>query len=93
VKRYIEADGWMAYRRPRRARALAGLEDWLAERFRRHRGNADVVRQDLEREQGVVVSLRTVQRAVAPLRQELRAQARAPVRFDATRAPAADPAS
>ncbi len=82
VKRYIEAQGWVAYRRPRRDRALAGLEDWVAERFWRHRGNADVVRQDLERELGVVVSLRTVERAVAPLRQELRAQARATVRFE-----------
>jgi hypothetical protein len=54
----------------------------VAERFWQHRGNADVVRQDLERELGVVVSLRTVERAVAPLRQELRAQARATVRFE-----------
>jgi transposase len=82
VKRYLEAQGWVAYRRPQRGRALAGLEDWLAERFWRHRGNADVVRQDLERELGLVVSLRTVERAVAPLRRELRAQARATVRFE-----------
>jgi hypothetical protein len=82
VKRYIEAHGWLPYRRPRRDRALPGLENWVADRFWQHRGNADVVRQDLERERGVVVSLRTVERAVAPLRQELRAQARATVRFE-----------
>ena len=82
VKRYIEAQGWVAYRKPKRDRALAGLEEWLAERFWRHRGNADVVRQDLERELGLVVGLRTVERAVAPRRQELRAQARATVRFE-----------
>jgi transposase len=82
VKRYIEAQGWVAYRKPKRERALAGLEDWVTERFWRHRGNADVVRQDLEREHGVVVSLRTVERAVAPLRRELRAQAQATVRFE-----------
>ena len=81
VKRYIEADGWMAYRKPRRPKALDGLESWLAERFRRHRGNADVVRQDLARERGIMVSLRTIERAVAPLRQALRAEARACVRF------------
>ena len=81
VKRYIEADGWMAYRKPRRPKALDGLEGWLAERFRRHRGNADVVRQDLARERGILVSLRTIERAVAPLRQALRAEARACVRF------------
>lgn len=47
VRRYLEAGGWIAYRRPQRATRLAGLEAWLAERFRRHRGNADVVRQEL----------------------------------------------
>ncbi|TIS04962.1 MAG: IS21 family transposase, partial [Mesorhizobium sp.] len=61
---------------------LEGLEDWLAERFRQHRGNADVVRQELAREHGLQVSLRTVERAVAPLRQALRAEARATVRFE-----------
>jgi hypothetical protein len=30
-----------------------GLEDWLSERFRRHRANCDVVRQDLVREHGL----------------------------------------
>jgi transposase len=42
----------------------------------------DVVRQDLAREKGMVVSLRTVERAVAPLRQALAAEARATVRFE-----------
>ena len=55
-----------------RTKALDGLADWLAERFRQHRGNADVVRQELRRERGIAVSLRTVERAVAPLRRELR---------------------
>lgn len=82
VRRYLAAGGWVAYRRPRRGRRLDGLEDWLAERFRRHGGNCDVVRQDLAREHGLAVSLRTVERAVAPLRQALRAEARACVRFE-----------
>lgn len=82
VKRYIEAGGWVAYRTPRRAGQLDGLAGWLAERFRQHRGNADVVRQDLAREHGITVSLRTVERAVAPLRQALRAEARACMRFE-----------
>jgi AraC-like DNA-binding protein len=73
VRRYLEAGGWMAYCKPRRARRLDGLEAWLLERFGRHRGNADVVRQDLAREHGIAVSLRTVERAVAGLRQALRA--------------------
>jgi transposase len=56
--------------------------EWLAERLRRHRGNADVVRQDLARELGVEVTLRTVQRAVEPLCRELRAEAMATVRYE-----------
>jgi transposase len=82
VKRYLAAGGWVAIRQPRRRRCLDGLEEWLAERFRRHRGNCDVVRQDLVREHGVVVSLRTVERAMAPLRQALRAEARSCLRFE-----------
>lgn len=82
VKRYLASEGWSSYGKPRRARRLDGLEEWLADRFRRHRGNADVVRQDLAREHGLAVSLRTLERAVAPLRQALRAEARATTRFE-----------
>ena len=65
-----------------RAKALDGHEDWLRERFVRHRGNADVVRQDLVAEKGLGVSLRTLQRAVAPYRQALKAEALATTRFE-----------
>ena len=82
VKRYLRAGGWIAYRKPERGSRLAGLGDWLAERFRQHRGNADVVRQDLAREQAIRVSLRTVERAVEPLRQALRAETVATIRFE-----------
>ena len=47
VQRYVGRGGWAPPRVARRPRALDGLEGWLAERFRRHRGNADVVRQEL----------------------------------------------
>jgi len=82
VKRWLRLGGWRPCTVPSRLRRLDGLEDWLAERFRRHGGNADVVRQELVAEKGVVVSLRTVERAVAPLRRELVVQARATVRFE-----------
>lgn len=82
VKHYLAQGAWAPARRPVRPGQLAALTDWLAERFRQHRGNADVVRQDLLREHGLTVSLRTVERAVAPLRQALRAEARATVRFE-----------
>lgn len=67
---------------PSRSKKLDGLSDWLAERFRRHRGNADVIRQELAQEKDIHVSLRTVERTVAPLRRELAAEARATVRFE-----------
>lgn len=82
VKRYVEAGGFVAFQQPERASKLYGLGDWLRERFRQHRGNADVVRQDLIAEHGITVSLRTVERAVAGYRQELVAEARATVRFE-----------
>jgi transposase len=82
VRRYLAQGGYVRYRRRARGRRLAGLEDWLAERFRQHAGNADVVRQELLAEKGIAVTLRTVERAVAPLRQELRAAARATLRFE-----------
>jgi transposase len=82
VKRYIEAGGWVAYERPGRKRKLDGLEAWLAETFRQHRGNAAVVRQELLRQHGIVVDPSTVERAVRPLRLALKAEARATVRFE-----------
>jgi transposase len=82
VKRHLRHGGWQPYRQPRRAKALDGLEDWLAERFRRHRGNADVVRQELADEHQITLSLRTVERAVQGLRRELLAEAKATVRFE-----------
>ena len=44
VKRHLEADGWAPCGRSGRGGKLAGLDDWLRERFHRHRGNAEVVR-------------------------------------------------
>jgi transposase len=82
VKRYLEAGGWRRFRTPERKKVLDGHEDWLRERLRRHRGNADVVRQELANELGIVASLRMVQRAVQPWRQEIAAEARATVRFE-----------
>ena len=82
VRRYLAAGGWAIYQAPRRPSILAGHEVWLVERFRRHCGNADVVRQDLAGELGLSVSLRTVERAVVHLRRELAAEALATVRFE-----------
>lgn len=82
VKHYVKAGGAVPFKAPKRPKTLDGHEDWLRERFLRHSGNADVVRQDLVTEKGIAVSLRTLQRAVAPYRQALKAEALATVRFE-----------
>ena len=82
VRRYLRSGGWVAYKRPERQSVLHGLEPWLVERLQRHHGNADVVRQDLQREHSITVSLRTVERAVVPFRRELKAAQLATVRFE-----------
>jgi DNA replication protein DnaC/transposase len=82
VKRYLRAGGWRPYEKWVRKTALDGLGEWLAERLRQHRGNADVVRQQLQRERGISVSLRTVERAVAPYRRQVLAEQLATVRFE-----------
>lgn len=82
VRRWLAEGEWHACASPSRSKRLDGLSGWLGERFARHAGNADVVRQELAAEKGLVVSLRTVERAVAPLRRDLIAAARATVRFE-----------
>ncbi len=57
VQRYVAAGGWAPCRIPARPSVLAGRTEWVAERLRRHRGNADVARQELASELGVVTSL------------------------------------
>ena len=70
------------FKAPVRTKLLDDHEDWLRERFIRHRGNADVLRQDLLAEKGLAVSRRTLQRAVQPYRQALKAEALATTRFE-----------
>ncbi len=82
VKGYVAAGGVRPFKSPQRAKLLDGHDDWLRERFIRHRGNADVVRQDLLSEKGLAVSRRTLQRAVQSYRQALKAEALATVRFE-----------
>lgn len=82
VREYLRRGGWRPMDVSARCSALEPHREWLVERLNRHRGNADVVRQDLRRDLGIEVSLRTVQRAVEPLRREMRAQALATVRYE-----------
>ena len=82
VKRYLKSGDCIPYRRPKRSHRLDGLGVWLREEFVRHKGNCDVVRQLLKDDHGMIVGLRTVQRACKPFRAELQAQAVATVRFE-----------
>ena len=82
VRKYLRQGGWQPYGKPCRNTVLDGQRDWLRQRFLAHRGNADVVRQELASEKGIEVSLRTVERAVEPWRRELRNAALATVRFE-----------
>jgi len=82
VKRYLQAGGWRPYRKPVRPKRLDECAQWVTEQYLKHHGNADVVRQELQRHKGLQVSLRTIERAVAPLRRQLRASEVATVRFE-----------
>lgn len=81
VKKYIQWEGRVSSTK-QRPKKLSGLDAWLAERYRQHRGNADVLRQELLAEHQIKVSLRTVERAVQHLRQEDLAKAKATIRFE-----------
>lgn len=61
VKRYLSLRGWQSYGRPSRRKALDDRWQWIAEQYLKHRGNADVVRQELQREFGLQVSLLTIE--------------------------------
>ncbi len=82
VQRYLSAGGWTPCRIPTRPSLLTGHAARLDERLQRHRGNVDVVRQELAHELGIMVSLCTVERAVSHLRRELAAEVLATVRFE-----------
>lgn len=80
VRRWLRRGNevWRAVGRPR---VLDEHESWLREQYEAGVVNGDVLRQQLV-ERGVVVSLRTVERAVAPWREEARTNERATVRFE-----------
>jgi len=82
VRRYLRAGGVVEFAKPSRKTAFDGLDDWLRERFFRHNGNADVIRQELASEHGIAIGLRSVELRVQRWRRELRAHRKATVRFE-----------
>jgi transposase len=82
VKRYLRQDGWIAYAASHRQKTLRELSGWLNEAFRRHNGNAEVLRQELVAQHQIKVSLRTVERAVQLFRRQELTATKATVRFE-----------
>src|SRR5208337_2339473 len=89
VKGYLEAGGRRPYRQPARGKKLSGQESWLKERFARHRGNADVIRQELAAEKGIVVSLRRRRGRRRALRRRRASSSRSTLASAWSRSPAA----
>ena len=82
VRRYLRLQGWQPYQRTISNKKLSGMDEWLGNEFKTHKGNAVVVQQELVRQYEIVVHPRTVQRAVKPLRQKIETEAIATVRFE-----------
>ncbi|MFZ4100267.1 MAG: IS21 family transposase [Chlamydiia bacterium] len=81
VRRYVRQGGWKPYTAPKREK-MAPYIEWAEESLRTHKGNAAVVRQELEKVHKVTVSLRSVQRAVAAGRCRLAIETLATVRYE-----------
>jgi transposase len=82
VSRYLALGAWEPYRTVNRPRQLDGCREWLQQQFEQHHGNAEVVRQELQKRKGIRVSQRTVERAVQGWREALRQSRQATVRFE-----------
>ncbi|WP_157665442.1 helix-turn-helix domain-containing protein [Cyanobium sp. NIES-981] len=82
VSRYLALGTWQPYDSSNRASQLDGHQAWLQQQFEQHHGNAEVVRQELLKQKGIEVSLRTVERAVQVWREALRQSRQATVRYE-----------
>jgi len=81
VKKYLTGN-WEKTTYSPRSKKLDEHQEWLEEQFRKHRGNAAVVYQELKSKQDAEISLRTVQRAVSSIRGEMENQAKETIRFE-----------
>ena len=75
VKHYRRQRKWLPYNIPKRIKKLEALDVWLEEMFNLHKGNAEVIRQELVRQHNMQANLRTIERAVRPFRQRAFASA------------------
>ncbi|GHT02548.1 hypothetical protein AGMMS50276_32500 [Synergistales bacterium] len=82
AKKYIRNGGRVEYKKACVCGVLSEHSAWVRKKFFQHDGNADVIRQEITKELGLKVSLRTVERAVKPYRDELRKESTATLRFE-----------
>ena len=82
LDRYMRLDEWQPYSTLNRPGRLDEHRQWLQQQFEQHHGNAEVVRQELLKQKGIGVSLRTVERAVQTWRAALRQSRQATVRYE-----------
>ncbi len=82
VRRFSQLGHWEPYKRTKRSGQLSNLGAWLEVEFIKHHGKCVVLRQELKRQHGMDVNIRTIERAVKPLRRRLVASALATVRFE-----------
>ena len=82
VSRYLALGTWQPYDSSNRAGLLDGCKAWLQQQFEQHHGKAEVVRQELLKQNGIRVSLRTVERSVQDRREALRQSRQATVRYE-----------
>jgi len=82
LNRYLTLGQWKPYICANRSGQLDGHRDWLQQQFEQHHSNAEVVRQELWKQKGIEVSLRTVERGVQAWREALRQSRQATVRYE-----------
>jgi transposase len=82
LNRYLAIGDWQPYSSGNRSSQLDAHQEWLQQQFKQHHGNAEVVRQELVKQKGIAVSLRTVERAVRTWREALRQSRQATVRYE-----------
>ena len=82
LDRYLRLDEWQPYSTLNRLGRLDEHRQWLQQQFEQHHGNAEVVRQELLKQNGIRVSLRTVERSVQDRREALRQSRQATVRYE-----------
>lgn len=82
VKRYRQQGKWLPYNLAKRIKRLEALDVWLEEMFYLHKGNAEVIRQELVRQHNMQANIRTIERAVKPFRQKILSETKATVRFE-----------